>query len=158
MLSKRLFPSARSSFLARDQERCLPFSFGTIGHAFRQFSLSRQVFTAVFFQRVSARVPKPSVCRNLLYTETKQRIGFSRRKICAAKRKIRRAYRAADKLRNYERKAFQNYLLENCGARRAFFKPYFFLSFALGSRVRNPSFLSAGRSSGCAWMSAREIP
>lgn len=52
----------------------------------------------------------------------------------------------------------KNYLLENCGARRAFFKPYFFLSLLLGSRVRKPSFLSAGRSSGCAWMSAREMP
>ena len=29
-----------------------------------------------------------------------------------------------------------NYLLLNCGARRAAFKPYFFLSFILGSRVR----------------------
>ena len=29
-----------------------------------------------------------------------------------------------------------NYLFENCGARRAAFKPYFFLSFILGSLVR----------------------
>ena len=38
--------------------------------------------------------------------------------------------------------------LENCGARRAAFKPYFFLSFILGSRVRKPAFFRTGRSSG----------
>ncbi len=40
------------------------------------------------------------------------------------------------------------YLLENCGARRAFLRPYFFLSLTRGSRVRKPAFLSAGRVSG----------
>lgn len=38
-----------------------------------------------------------------------------------------------------------NYLFENCGARRAAFKPYFFLSFILESRVRYPAFFKAGR-------------
>ena len=38
-----------------------------------------------------------------------------------------------------------NYLLENCGARRAALRPYFFLSFILGSRVRKPAFFRAGR-------------
>lgn len=33
-------------------------------------------------------------------------------------------------------KLLQNYLLLNCGARRAAFSPYFFLSFILGSRVK----------------------
>ena len=34
-----------------------------------------------------------------------------------------------------------SYLFENCGARRAAFKPGFFLSFALESLVTNPAFL-----------------
>jgi hypothetical protein len=50
------------------------------------------------------------------------------------------------------------YLLENCGARRAPFKPYFFLSFILGSLVRKPAFLSAGRSSPSKRSNAREMP
>ena len=37
------------------------------------------------------------------------------------------------------------YLFENCGARRADFKPYFFLSFILGSLVKKPAFLRTGR-------------
>ena len=37
------------------------------------------------------------------------------------------------------------YLLENWGARRAPLRPYFFLSFILGSLVRKPAFLSSGR-------------
>ena len=37
------------------------------------------------------------------------------------------------------------YLLENCGARRAALRPYFFLSFILGSRVRKPAFFSFAR-------------
>ena len=36
------------------------------------------------------------------------------------------------------------YLFENCGARRAPLRPYFFLSFILGSLVRNPAFLRIG--------------
>ena len=32
-----------------------------------------------------------------------------------------------------------DYLLENCGALRAFLRPYFFLSFILGSRVKRPA-------------------
>ncbi len=36
------------------------------------------------------------------------------------------------------------YLLENCGARRALFKPYFFLSFIRGSLVKYPADLSVG--------------
>ena len=37
------------------------------------------------------------------------------------------------------------YLLENCGARRAAFRPYFLRSFIRGSRVRKPAFLRMGR-------------
>ena len=37
------------------------------------------------------------------------------------------------------------YLLENCGARRAAFRPYFLRSFMRGSRVRKPAFLRMGR-------------
>lgn len=51
------------------------------------------------------------------------------------------------------------YLFENCGARRAAFKPYFFLSFILGSLVRKPAFLSEGRySSSSTSRRALEIP
>ena len=38
-----------------------------------------------------------------------------------------------------------DYLLENCGARLAAFKPYFFLSFIRGSLVKKPAFFNAGR-------------
>ena len=38
----------------------------------------------------------------------------------------------------------KTYLLENWLARRAALRPYFFLSFILGSRVRKPAFLRAG--------------
>ena len=38
-----------------------------------------------------------------------------------------------------------NYLLENCGARRAALRPYFLRSFILGSRVKNPAFLREAR-------------
>ena len=38
----------------------------------------------------------------------------------------------------------KTYLFENWLARRAALRPYFFLSFILGSRVRKPAFLSAG--------------
>ena len=51
-----------------------------------------------------------------------------------------------------------NYLFENWGARRAFFKPYFFLSFILESLVKKPAFLSAALVSGSACKSARAIP
>ena len=44
-----------------------------------------------------------------------------------------------------------------CGALRAFFRPYFLRSIARGSRVRNPAFFNAGRSSGCTRISARAI-
>lgn len=37
------------------------------------------------------------------------------------------------------------HLLLNCGARRAAFKPYFFLSFIRGSRVKYPALFKAGR-------------
>nr|DAM77474.1 MAG TPA: hypothetical protein [Caudoviricetes sp.] len=50
------------------------------------------------------------------------------------------------------------YRLENCGARRAFFKPYFFLSFIRESRVRNPAFLRIGLKSASASFNARAIP
>ena len=39
----------------------------------------------------------------------------------------------------------KNYLFENCGARRAAFKPYFFLSFIRGSLVKKPAFFNTGR-------------
>ena len=44
----------------------------------------------------------------------------------------------------FERVGKTNYLLENWGARRAALRPYFFLSFILGSRVRRPALLSMG--------------
>src|SRR5699024_9350809 len=47
--------------------------------------------------------------------------------------------------------------LEYWGALRAFFRPYFLRSFTRASRVRKPAFFSAGRSSGCASISARAI-
>ena len=51
------------------------------------------------------------------------------------------------------------YLFENCGARRAALRPYFFLSFILGSLVKKPAFLSAGRySSESTSRRALEIP
>ncbi len=34
------------------------------------------------------------------------------------------------------------YLFENCGARRAALRPYFFLSFILGSLVKKPAFFN----------------
>ena len=48
--------------------------------------------------------------------------------------------------------------LENCDARRAAFKPYFFLSFILGSRVRKPAAFSVARNSGLTPSSARATP
>ena len=51
-----------------------------------------------------------------------------------------------------------DYLLLNCGARRAAFKPYFFLSFILGSLVRKPAFLSVGLNSASTLRSALAIP
>ena len=48
--------------------------------------------------------------------------------------------------------------LENCGARRAAFKPYFFLSFILGSRVRKPAAFSVERNSGLTLSRARATP
>lgn len=50
------------------------------------------------------------------------------------------------------------YLLENCGARRAFFKPYFFLSFIRGSLVKYPAFLRTGLKSLSIFKRARAIP
>lgn len=80
-----------------------------------------------------------------------RRAKFARRRVC-------RIFSPALVSRRGLRKRADDYLFENCGARRAFFKPYFFLSLLLGSRVKNPSFFSAGRSSGCAWISARAMP
>ena len=51
-----------------------------------------------------------------------------------------------------------NYLFENCGARRAFFKPYFFLSFILESLVKKPAFFKAALELSSAIKRAREIP
>ena len=48
---------------------------------------------------------------------------------------------------------------ENCGARRAFFKPYFLRSFMRGSRVRKPAFFRTERSSPSLYCSrARATP
>ena len=44
----------------------------------------------------------------------------------------------------------KDYLLENWGARRAALRPYFFLSFILGSLVRYPAFLRTGLKSSSA--------
>ena len=52
----------------------------------------------------------------------------------------------------------KTYLLENWLARRAALRPYFFLSFILGSRVRKPAFLRVGRSSGLYSRRALERP
>ena len=51
-----------------------------------------------------------------------------------------------------------DYLLENWGARRAAFRPYFFLSFILGSRVMKPAAFREGRFSGFSTTRARETP
>ena len=51
-----------------------------------------------------------------------------------------------------------DYLLENCGARLAPFRPYFLRSFILGSRVKKPAFFSAGRNSSSYWSNARDSP
>ena len=51
-----------------------------------------------------------------------------------------------------------SYLLLNCGARLAAFKPYFFLSFILGSLVKNPAFFNAGLKSVSTSSNALEIP
>ena len=48
--------------------------------------------------------------------------------------------------------------LLNCGARRAAFKPYFFLSFILGSRVRKPAAFNVARNSGLTLRRARATP
>ena len=48
--------------------------------------------------------------------------------------------------------------LLNCGARRAALRPYFFLSFILGSLVRKPAAFRAGLFSGSATHRAREMP
>ena len=56
-------------------------------------------------------------------------------------------------------KILSDYLLENCGARRAALRPYFFLSFILGSLVRNPSAFSVLRyASESTLQRAREMP
>ena len=51
-----------------------------------------------------------------------------------------------------------DYLFENCGALLAFLRPYFFLSFILGSLVRKPAFLRAGLYSPSISRRALEIP
>ena len=51
-----------------------------------------------------------------------------------------------------------NQRLENWGARRAAFRPYFLRSFIRGSRVRKPAFLMAGFRSMSALTRARAMP
>ena len=53
---------------------------------------------------------------------------------------------------------YAHYLFENCGARLAALRPYFFLSFILESRVRYPAALSTGLNSASASHSALAIP
>ena len=48
--------------------------------------------------------------------------------------------------------------LENCGARRAAFRPYFLRSFIRGSRVRKPAFFRMARYSGLTSSRARLMP
>ena len=48
--------------------------------------------------------------------------------------------------------------LENCGARRAAFRPYFLRSFIRGSRVRKPAFFRMARYSGFTSSRARLMP
>ncbi len=50
------------------------------------------------------------------------------------------------------------YLLLNCDAFLAFLRPYFFLSFILGSLVKKPAFLSIGLNSASACNKALDIP
>ena len=50
------------------------------------------------------------------------------------------------------------YLFENCGAFLAFFRPYFFLSFARESLVKNPFDFKAGLYSKLASFNALAIP
>ena len=51
-----------------------------------------------------------------------------------------------------------SYLFCHCGARRARFKPGFFRSFFLASRVSNPCFFKTVRCAGSIFKSALEIP
>ncbi len=51
-----------------------------------------------------------------------------------------------------------DYLFENCGALLAFLRPYFFLSFALGSLVKKPAFFKDAFVSSSARTNALEIP
>lgn len=52
----------------------------------------------------------------------------------------------------------RNYLFENCGARRAFLRPYFLRSTILASLVRNPAFLISSLSEGSASFNALATP
>ena len=52
----------------------------------------------------------------------------------------------------------KNYLFENWGARRAAFKPYFFLSFILGSLVKKPAAFNAALYVSSAFKSALATP
>ena len=55
-------------------------------------------------------------------------------------------------------KITNNYLFENCGARRAALRPYFFLSFILESLVRKPAALRTGLYSSSIVRRALAIP
>ena len=50
------------------------------------------------------------------------------------------------------------YLFENCGALLAFLRPYFFLSFILGSLVKKPAFFNSGLKLSSAFNKALAIP
>jgi len=69
----------------------------------------------------------------------------------------------SDKFRGFNPKSKiqnpkSNYRFENWNRFRAPFCPYFFRSFARGSRVTNPAFLRRVRNSGLRSISARVIP
>ena len=89
------------------------------------------------------------------------RLGHGLRPMTINIKKLRSMQAWAKLFHIYRRMAHchrEYYLFENCGARRAAFKPYFFLSFILGSLVKKPFFLSTGRKSASALQSALAMP
>ena len=75
-----------------------------------------------------------------------------------SKRTTKKACLQRKYLQTSQNFGINNYLLENCGARRAPLRPYFFLSFIRGSRVSRPAFLRVGRRDSSYCRSARAIP
>ncbi len=83
-------------------------------------------------------------CRSVKKTDRWTVFSFDRKSYALRTRSGRRVKKrkTLPKRKRFENR---NYLFENCGARLAALRPYFFLSFILGSRVRKPAFLRAGR-------------